>query len=149
MIARAKALGCNGGGPSKTEEKLSPYFGAFGIFEGAPSRSPMPPGLFSTGGRVELPKRSSRLECPSVRRMRADCGGPLLPAKLRIVMLYPLHQLLDHSLAYEPVLLAGQFRNGLGDGVDDFVGFSVLQRQIERGKHETTIAVAQLRERWG
>ena len=30
-----------------------------------------------------------------------------------------------------------------------FLGFSVLQRQIERGKHETIIAVAQLRERWG
>ena len=31
----------------------------------------------------------------------------------------------------------------------DFFGFSVLQRQIERGKHETIIAVVQLRERWG
>ena len=31
----------------------------------------------------------------------------------------------------------------------DFLGFSVLQREIERGKHETIIAVAQLRERWG
>jgi hypothetical protein len=31
----------------------------------------------------------------------------------------------------------------------EFLGFSVLQRQIERGKHETIIAVAQLRERWG
>ena len=31
----------------------------------------------------------------------------------------------------------------------NFLGFSVLQRQIERGKHETIIAVAQLRERWG
>ncbi len=32
---------------------------------------------------------------------------------------------------------------------EDFLGFSVLQRQIERGKHETIIAVVQLRERWG
>jgi hypothetical protein len=31
----------------------------------------------------------------------------------------------------------------------EFLGFSVLQRQIERGKHETIIAVVQLRERWG
>jgi hypothetical protein len=30
----------------------------------------------------------------------------------------------------------------------EFLGFSVLQRQIERGKHETIIAVVQLRERW-
>ena len=35
------------------------------------------------------------------------------------------------------------------EGEFDFLGYSVLQRQIERGKHETIIAVAQLRERWG
>ena len=41
-------------------------------------------------------------------------------------------------------------RRGLGKPETfDFLGFSVLQRQIERGKHETIIAVVQLRERWG
>jgi hypothetical protein len=35
------------------------------------------------------------------------------------------------------------------EGEFDFLGYSVLQRQIERGKHETIIAVVQLRERWG
>ena len=40
-------------------------------------------------------------------------------------------------------------RRGLGKpGTFKFLGFSVLQRQIERGKHETMIAVVQLRERW-
>jgi hypothetical protein len=40
-------------------------------------------------------------------------------------------------------------RRGLRPETFEFLGFSVLQRQIERGKHETIIAVAQLRERWG
>jgi len=41
-----------------------------------------------------------------------------------------------------------QRNNVYGEHPDGFVGFSVLQRQIERGKHETIIAVVQLRERW-
>ena len=45
---------------------------------------------------------------------------------------------------------ARRARRGLGKPETfKFLGFSVLQRQIERGKHETIIAVAQLRERWG
>ena len=69
--------------------------------------------------------------------------------KLRVIVHYLLHHVLDHLLADDAILLARQLGDGLGDRVDDFIGFSVLQRQIERGKHETIIAVAQLRERWG
>ena len=69
-------------------------------------------------------------------------------------------RLAEYSLSVYPdktrLIEFGRFaaarraRYGLGKPETfKFLGFSVLQRQIERGKHETIIAVAQLRERWG
>ena len=55
-------------------------------------------------------------------RVRADCKGSLLhPAKLGIVIHNLAHQLLDHLLADEAILLARQFCDGLCDRVDDFI----------------------------
>ena len=45
-------------------------------------------------------------EPPSVPRARADCGGRLFTAKLAVIVHYLLHQLLDHLLADNPILLA-------------------------------------------
>ena len=67
---------------------------------------------------------STRSEPLSVPRVRADRGGRLFTAKLRVVVHYLLHQMLNHLLADEPILLARQFCNGLCDGVDHFVGFT-------------------------
>ena len=50
-------------------------------------------------------------------RVRADCGGRLFTAKLRVVVHYLPHQLLDHLLADEAILLACQFSDRLGDRV--------------------------------
>ena len=52
-----------------------------------------------------------------VRCVRADCRGRLFTAKLGIVVHYLPHQLLDHLLADDPILLACQFSNRLGDRV--------------------------------
>ena len=60
----------------------------------------------------------------SVLRVRADRGGRLFTAKLGVVVHNLAHQLFDHLLADEPILLARQFCNGLCDGVDHFVGFT-------------------------
>ena len=65
-----------------------------------------------------------RPEPPSVPRVRADRGGRLFTAKLGVVVHNLAHQLFDHLLADEPILLARQFCNGLCDGVDHFVGFT-------------------------
>ena len=66
----------------------------------------------------------SRLEPPSVLRVRADCGGRLFTAKLGVVVHYLSHQLLDHLLADDAILLARQFCDCLRDSVDDFICFS-------------------------
>ena len=63
-----------------------------------------------------MSQRSSRPEPPSVLRVRADCGGRLFAAKLNVVVHYLPHQLLDHLLADEALLLACQFCNGLRNG---------------------------------
>jgi hypothetical protein len=62
-------------------------------------------------------------EPPSVPRVRADRGGRLFPAKLGVVVHYLPHQLLDHLLADDAILLARQFCDRLRDRVDDFIGF--------------------------
>ena len=43
---------------------------------------------------------------PSVLGIRADCGGRLFTAKLGVVVHYLSHQLLNHSLADDAILLA-------------------------------------------
>ena len=48
-------------------------------------------------------------EPTSMLRVRADCGGRLFPAKLTVVVHYLLHQLFDHLLADDAILLACQF----------------------------------------
>ena len=63
-------------------------------------------------------------ELPSVLHVRADCGDRLFLAKLAVIVHYLLHQMLDHLLADEPILLACQFCDGLCDRVNDFVRFS-------------------------
>ena len=45
------------------------------------------------------------IEPPSVLHVRADCGSRLFPAKLGIVVHYLPHQLFDHLLADEAILL--------------------------------------------
>src|SRR5262249_52923436 len=51
----------------------------------------------------------SRSEPISVLRARADYGGRLLPAKLSVVLRDLTHQMFDHLLPDEPILLACQF----------------------------------------
>ena len=59
-------------------------------------------------------------------RMRRDCTCRVFPAKLTVVMHYLPHQLLDHLLADDAVLLAGQLCDGLRDRADDFICFLVV-----------------------
>ena len=59
----------------------------------------------------------------SVLRVRADCGGHHFTTKFAIVADYLPHQLLDHLLADDPILLACQFCDGLCDRVDHFIRF--------------------------
>ena len=71
-----------------------------------------------------MPQRSSRPERPSVLRVRADCGSRFFTAKLGVVVHYPPHQVLDHLLPDDAILLARQFCDGLRDRVDHFICFS-------------------------
>ena len=64
---------------------------------------------------------STRSEPPSVPRVRADCTCRVFTAKLRVVVHNLAHQLLDHLLTDEPILLARQFCDR--DRVDDFICF--------------------------
>ena len=47
----------------------------------------------------------NRAPSQSVLRVRADCGGRLFTAKLGIIVHYLPHQLLDHLLADDRILL--------------------------------------------
>ena len=60
-----------------------------------------PPGLSSMGGG----SIRNRAPSQSVLRVRADCGGRLFTAKLGIIVHYLPHQLLDHLLADDRILL--------------------------------------------
>ena len=60
---------------------------------------------------------------PSVLRVRADCGGRLFTAKVAVVVHYLSHQLLDHLLTDDPILLARQFCDCLRDRINDFICF--------------------------
>ena len=83
----------------------------------------MTPRPVQHGGGVELIPCSSRPEPLSVLRARADCGGRLFTAKFGVVVHYLPHQLLNHLLADDAILLARQFCDCLCDRVDDFIGF--------------------------
>ena len=61
------------------------------------------------GGRVELDPVLPVDPKPLVLRVRANCGGRLFTAKLGVVLHNLAHQLLNHLLADEPMLLACQF----------------------------------------
>ena len=61
--------------------------------------------------------------CPSVLRVRADCGHRLFAAKLPVVVHYLLHQVLDHLLADDAILLACQLSDRLRDRINDFICF--------------------------
>jgi hypothetical protein len=58
-----------------------------------------------------------------VLRVRADCGGRLLAAKIGVVMHNLAHQLLNHLLADDAALLARQFCDCLRDRINDFICF--------------------------
>ena len=62
-------------------------------------------------------------EPPSVLRVRADCGGRLFTAKLGVVVHYLPHQMLNHLLPDDAILLARQFCGCLRDSVDDVICF--------------------------
>ena len=74
------------------------------------------------GGGSNCPALQST-RTPSVLRVRADCGGRLLAAKLSVVLHNLVHQLFDHLLANDAILLAGQFCDCLRDRINDFIGF--------------------------
>ena len=84
---------------------------------------PMTPRPVQHGVGVELgcapvdPKRASVLHA------RADCGGRVFTAKLAAVVHNLAHQLLNHLLADDAVLLARQFCDCLRHRVDHFIGF--------------------------
>ena len=68
----------------------------------------------------------------SVFRARADFGGRLFTAKLSVVLDNLMHQLFDHLLADEAILLACQFSDRLRDSVDDFICFSPAGETVSR-----------------
>ena len=56
-------------------------------------------------------------------RVRADCGSHFFTAKLGIVIHNLAHQLLDHLLTDDAILLTRHFCDRLRDRVDDFIRF--------------------------
>jgi hypothetical protein len=57
--------------------------------------------------------------------LRLDCArGYVFTTKFRIVLHDLMHQMFNHLLANEPILLARQFCNCLCDRVNDFIRFS-------------------------
>ena len=63
-------------------------------------------------------------EPPSVLRVRADRGGHLFTAKLAGVVHDFTHQMFDHLLTDDAILLACQFCDRLRDRVDQFICFA-------------------------
>ena len=55
--------------------------------------------------------------------VRADCGGRLFTAKLSVVVRYLPHQMFNHLLPDDAILLARQFCDCLRDRVNDFICF--------------------------
>jgi hypothetical protein len=55
--------------------------------------------------------------------VRVGCGSSFFTAKLGFVIHNLAHQLLDHLLADEAILLARQFSDRLRDRVNDFICF--------------------------
>ena len=63
------------------------------------------------------------IEPPSVLRVRGDCKGRLFTTKFSVVVHNLAHQLLDHLLADDRILLARQFCDRLRDRINDFICF--------------------------
>ena len=84
---------------------------------------PMTPRPVQHGGGSNWTPCSTRPEPPSVLRVRAGCGGHLFTAKLAVVVHYLSHQLLDHLLTDDPILLARQFCDCLRDRINNFICF--------------------------
>ena len=63
---------------------------------------------------------------PLVPGVRRDCTYRVLPAKLGVAVHYLSHQLFDHMLANDPILLARQFCDRLRDRINDSIGFRVI-----------------------
>ena len=83
----------------------------------------MTPRPVQHGGGVELDPVLQSTERRQCFALRADCGGRLFTAKLAVVVHYLPHQLLDHLLADDAILLARQFCDCLRDRVNDFICF--------------------------
>ena len=66
---------------------------------------------------------STRSEPRSVPRVRADCTCRVFTPKIRVVVHDLAHQLLDHLLTDEPILLARQFCDCLRDRINDVICF--------------------------
>ena len=56
-------------------------------------------------------------------RVRPNCACRVFSTKLRIVVHDFMRQLLEQLLADRTILTASQFRDGLCDCVDHFIGF--------------------------
>ena len=104
------------------KENLSPYFGVFGIFEGTLSRRQTGAGRPAGGGSncPSAPVDPNPLSASRESRPR----GRLFAAKLPVIVHYLPHQMLNHLLPDDAILLARQFCDCLRDRVDDFVGFT-------------------------
>ena len=70
-------------------------------------------------------------------RVRAYCGCRLFTAKLAVVAHNLAHQLFDHLLSDEPILLACHFCDCLRDSVDDFICFSPAGETVARSTWRT------------
>ena len=79
----------------------------------------MTPRPVQHGGGVKGPGA----EQPLVLRVRADWGSRFFTAKLGVVIHNLAHQLLDHLLADEAILLARQLSDRLRDRINDFICF--------------------------
>ena len=95
----SKTHGRRTGAALKALAELKRPFWGLRYFLGGPLHRQMTTRPVQAWGGVELTP-----ELPSVHGVRADCGGRLFTAKLRVVVHYLPHQLLDHLLANGAVL---------------------------------------------
>ena len=82
---------------------------------------PMTPRPVQHGVGSNWSPCSTRSEPPSVLHARADYGGRLFTTKLRVVLHNLTHQMFDHLLADDAILLARQFCDRLRDRINYFI----------------------------
>ena len=97
-------------------------------------------------GRIGSPC-SSPPELLSVHCVGANCGGRLFTTKLPVVVQNLAHQLLNHLLPDDAILLACQFRDCLGDRINDVICFSPAGETVARSAPGTHAAAAILFQR--